>query len=160
MKLMAPILVREDLLSWAEQQHVDGQKIAFTNGCFDLIHFGHLETFIQAIDSGAKLIVAINSDSSISDLKGPSRPLMSETDRSLLLASLRYVDAVTIFPEPTPLETIMLIKPDILVKGDEYAEEDIVGASEVRSWGGKVHRVPMRPGRSTSLIIDKIKRLS
>ena len=160
MKLMAPILIREDLFTWAEQVRSDGQQIAFTNGCFDLLHFGHIETFIEAIESGAKLIVAINSDSSISALKGPTRPLMAETDRSLLLASLRYVDAVTIFPEPTPLETIMLIKPDILVKGDEYAEEDIVGAREVRAWGGTVHRVPMRPDRSTSLIINKIKRLS
>jgi rfaE bifunctional protein nucleotidyltransferase chain/domain len=160
MKLLAPIIPRNELAEWSRKAHLAGQKIAFTNGCFDLIHFGHIESFREATESGAKLIVAINSDSSVSKLKGPSRPLMPELDRASLLASLRYVDAVTIFPEPTPLETILLIKPDILVKGDEYADEDIVGASEVRSWGGTIHRVPMRHGRSTSSLINKIKRLS
>ena len=103
--------------------------------------------------------MALNSDPSVLGLKGPGRPLLPAADRAALIAALRPVSVATIFAEPTPLETILQIRPDVLVKGSEYTEEDIVGAPEVKSWGGRVVRVPMVPGWSTSQIIDAIRRL-
>ena len=153
------ILAREELARWAEGVRAAGRTIAFTNGCFDLLHRGHLESLTVAAAEADELLVAINSDRSVRDLKGPPRPLVPEGDRAALLAALRAVSAVTIFAEPTPLETITLVRPDVLVKGSEYGIEDIVGAREVASWGGKVVRVPMRAGWSTSQIIATIKQL-
>ena len=135
------------------------RTIAFANGCFDLIHSGHLASLIQAAEGADELVVALNSDASVRILKGPGRPLLPEGDRAALIAALRPVSAVTIFAEPTPLETILQIRPDVLVKGSEYTEEDIVGAPEVKSWGGRVLRVPMVPGWSTSQIIEAIRQL-
>ena len=103
------------------------------------------------------MIVALNTDHSVRDLKGPGRPVLPGPDRAALIAALRPVSAVTMFAEPTPLETILLIRPHVLVKGSEYADQDIVGAPEVRSWGGRVLRVPMVPGWSTSGIIAAIR---
>jgi len=153
------ILARERLREWAEGVHAAGRTIAFTNGCFDLIHSGHLASLVQAAANADELVVAVNSDASVRLLKGPGRPLLPAADRAALIAALRPVSAVTIFAEPTPLETILQIRPDILVKGSEYNEDDIVGAREVKSWGGRVVRVPMVPGWSTSQIIDAIRRL-
>jgi rfaE bifunctional protein nucleotidyltransferase chain/domain len=153
------ILVREGLEEWSESVHAAGRTIAFTNGCFDLVHSGHLASLLQAASNADELVVALNSDASVRELKGPGRPLLPEADRSALIAALRPVSAVTIFAEPTPLETILRIRPDVLVKGSEYKEEDIVGAREVKSWGGRVVRVPMVPGWSTSEIIASIRRL-
>jgi len=155
----ATLLDRGDLASWAASVRARGERIVFTNGCFDLLHRGHVEYLAEAAACGDVLIVAVNSDASVRGLKGPSRPLVSAADRCAVLQYLRPVEALTIFDEPTPLETIMLVRPDVLVKGDEYAERDIVGAEDVRSWGGDVVRVPMRPGRSTSGLIESIKRL-
>lgn len=152
------ILAREALSDWADSQRQQGRTIVFTNGCFDLLHRGHLESLQDAAAVGDALLVAINSDASVLRLKGPPRPLIPAADRAVLLAALRPVTAVTIFAEPTPLETILLVRPDVLVKGSEYAQEDIVGAQEIVSWGGKVVRVPMRAGWSTSQIIAKIKQ--
>ena len=153
------ILARERLREWAEGVHAAGRTIAFTNGCFDLVHSGHLASLVQAAANADELVVAVNSDASVRLLKGPGRPLLPAADRAALIAALRPVSAVTIFAEPTPLETILQIRPDILVKGSEYNEDDIVGAREVKSWGGRVVRVPMVPGWSTSQIIDAIRRL-
>ena len=154
------VLERGELADWGGKVHAAGRTIAFTNGCFDLVHAGHLASLKQAAEAADELVVALNSDASVTDLKGPGRPLLPEADRASLIAALRPVSAVTIFAEPTPLETILQIRPDVLVKGSEYSEEDIVGAPEVKSWGGRVVRVPMVPGWSTSQIIDAIRNLS
>ena len=153
------VLERGELADWGGKVHAAGRTIAFTNGCFDLVHAGHLASLKQAAEAADELVVALNSDASVTDLKGPGRPLLPEADRASLIAALRPVSAVTIFAEPTPLETILQIRPDVLVKGSEYSEEDIVGAPEVESWGGRVVRVPMVPGWSTSQIIAAIRRL-
>ena len=153
------ILAPDQLRAWADTVRAAGRTIAFTNGCFDLIHSGHLASLTQAAENADELLVALNSDASARRLKGPGRPLLPEADRAILIAALRPVSAVTIFAEPTPLETILQIKPDVLVKGSEYTAEEIVGAPEVKSWGGRVIRVPMVPGWSTSQIIEAIRRL-
>ena len=153
------ILAPGKLVEWAEAVHAAKRTIAFTNGCFDLIHSGHLASLTQASCKADELVVALNSDASVRQLKGPGRPLLPAADRAALIAALRPVSAVTIFAEPTPLEVILQIRPDVLVKGSEYSEEDIVGAPEVKSWGGRVVRVPMVPGWSTSQIIDAIRQL-
>jgi D-beta-D-heptose 7-phosphate kinase/D-beta-D-heptose 1-phosphate adenosyltransferase len=153
------ILSRDQLGAWAENVRGVGRTIAFTNGCFDLLHSGHLASLMLAAENADELVVALNSDPSVLGLKGPGRPLLPAADRAALIAALRPVSVATIFAEPTPLETILQIRPDVLVKGSEYTEEDIVGAPEVKSWGGRVVRVPMVPGWSTSQIIDAIRRL-
>ena len=153
------VLEHDELASWAKDIHATGGTIAFTNGCFDLIHKGHLASLAQAATTADYLVVALNSDLSVRDLKGPGRPILPEADRSVLIAALRPVSAVTIFGEPTPLECILQLRPDVLVKGSEYKEEDIVGSREVKSWGGSVVRVPMVPGWSTSQIIAAIRDL-
>jgi rfaE bifunctional protein nucleotidyltransferase chain/domain len=156
---LALIVPRDQLAAWAEAQRGAGRRIVFTNGCFDLIHRGHVEYLAEAAAAGDVLLVAVNSDASVRRLKGPERPLSPEADRLAVLRHLRPVGALTIFAEPTPRETIELVEPDILVKGDEYAESEIVGADLVRALGGEVLRIAMRPGRSTSAIIEAIKRL-
>lgn len=153
------VLERDRLASWSREVHAAGRRIAFTNGCFDLIHSGHLASLRQAAEAADELVVALNSDASVSRLKGDGRPILPEAERAALIAALRPVSAVTIFGEPTPLECILQIRPDVLVKGSEYREEDIVGAPEVKSWGGRVVRVPMVPGWSTSQIIAAIRNL-
>lgn len=153
------ILDRDRLRQWGEAVRAAGRNIAFTNGCFDLLHSGHLASLVQAAENADELVVALNGDASVRQLKGPGRPLLPEADRAALIAALRPVSVVTIFAEPTPLETILQIRPDVLVKGSEYTEEDIVGAPEVKSWGGRVVRVPMVPGWSTSQIIEAIRQL-
>jgi len=153
------ILAPGKLEQWSEAVHAAGRTIGFTNGCFDLIHSGHLASLTQAASQADELVVALNSDDSVRQLKGSGRPLLPAADRAALIAALRPVSAVTIFAEPTPLEVILQIRPDVLVKGSEYSEEDIVGAAEVKSWGGRVVRVPMVPGWSTSQIIDAIRQL-
>ncbi len=159
MSAVAPIITREDLASWAALRRDHGERIVLTNGCFDLLHRGHVEYLAEAAAAGDTLLVAVNSDASVRELKGSNRPLVPAVDRCAVLRHLRAVAALTIFDEPTPLEVILLVKPDVLVKGDEYAESEIVGAPEVRSWGGDVMRVSMRSGRSTSGLIESIKQL-
>lgn len=159
MKGAAPLLERAELAAWAARVRARGKSIVFTNGCFDLIHRGHVEYLAEAAACGDILLVAVNSDASVRALKGHRRPLVPAADRCAVLQYLRPVAALTIFDQPTPLETITLVKPDVLVKGDEYAEDEIVGAPEVRSWGGDVVRVRMRTGCSTSGLIESIRRL-
>lgn len=139
------------LLQW------QGQKIVFTNGCFDLLHAGHVTYLEQAKKLGDKLIVGLNSDRSVSVLKGPGRPIIHEADRARVLAALEAVDAVVLFDQDTPLQLITQIKPQVLVKGNDYAEQDVVGGTEVKSWGGTVALVPVVPGHSSSGIIEKIQ---
>ena len=153
------VLARADLAAWGQAMRDAGRTVAFTNGCFDLVHSGHLASLQQAAAAADELIVALNSDDSVRRLKGEGRPILPAAERAALIASLRPVSAVTIFAEPTPLDVIVQIRPDVLVKGSEYEEDEIVGAREVKSWGGRVVRVPMVPGWSTSQIIDAIRRL-
>ena len=152
------VLASDERAAWGEEQRAAGRTVAFTNGCFDIVHSGHLWSLAEAARHADLLVVAINSDASVRQLKGPDRPYIPEEHRAALIAALRPVSAVTIFGAPTPLEVILQVRPDVLVKGSEYDESDIVGAREVRSWGGAVVRVPMRAGWSTSAIIDSIRR--
>ncbi len=133
-----------------------GQRVVFTNGCFDLLHAGHVTYLEAARKLGDRLIVGLNTDRSVSALKGPTRPVIHEQDRARVMAALEAVDVVILFDEDTPLTLIQAVKPDVLVKGDDYTEEQVVGGVEVKSWGGKVALVPIVPGRSTSNIIGKI----
>jgi D-glycero-beta-D-manno-heptose 1-phosphate adenylyltransferase len=135
------------------------KKIAFSNGCFDILHEGHIFSLSQAAKEGDVLIVGINSDASTKRLKGLSRPINNEHSRALLIASLIMVDAVVIFEEDTPLEIIKAIMPDIIVKGGDYTVEQIIGAKEVIANGGSVVINPIVQGFSTTGIIDKIHRL-
>lgn len=134
------------------------QKIVFTNGCFDLLHAGHVTYLEAAKKTGDKLILGLNTDRSVSALKGPTRPVIHENDRARVLAALEAVDAVILFDEDTPLNLIDAIKPDVIVKGDDYTEEQVVGGNEVKSWGGSVKLIPLVQGRSTSGILEKISR--
>ena len=151
------ILTLPDLQRRLEQWRLLGKTIVFTNGCFDILHVGHISSLTEAAKYGDILIIGLNADASIKGLKGSGRPINDENARALLLASLTMVDAVVFFSEPTPLELILTIKPDALVKGGDYKIEDIVGAKEVVSWGGKVIINPIVDGFSTTAIINKIQ---
>lgn len=134
-----------------------GKKIVFTNGCFDILHIGHVDYMERARSLGDFLVVGLNTDASVSRLKGPNRPVQKESSRARVMASLEFVDAVILFDEPTPFELISAILPDILVKGDDYSVETIVGADVVIANGGKVETIPLVKGYSTTSIINKIK---
>ena len=130
--------------------------MAFTNGVFDLLHSGHIDLLFAARETADVLIVGINSDASVRRLKGPDRPIRSESERAYVLAGVEAVDLVVIFSEDTPLELVKLLEPDVIVKGGDYNEATIIGASEVRSRGGQVVVVPLTPGQSTTAIIGKL----
>ncbi|MES2012232.1 MAG: D-glycero-beta-D-manno-heptose-7-phosphate kinase [Pseudomonadota bacterium] len=132
------------------------KKIVFTNGCFDLLHAGHVTYLEAAKKTGDILILGLNTDRSVSALKGPTRPVIHEQDRARVLAALAAVDAVILFDEDTPLQLIDAIRPDVIVKGDDYTEEQVVGGTEVKSWGGAVKLIPLVQGRSTSKILERI----
>lgn len=134
-----------------------GEKIVFTNGCFDILHPGHIEYLSKAADLGDVLIVGLNSDESVRRLKGENRPVNSETARALVLASLRFVTAVVLFGEGTPYELIRTVQPDVLVKGGDYTAEEIVGNDIVTASGGQVVILGFLPGYSTSHLIRKIR---
>lgn len=136
-----------------------GKKIVFTNGCFDILHRGHVTYLQQARELGDLLIVGINSDASVKRLKGQERPVNMLEDRAFVLSALKSVDYVIAFDEDTPLNLIMSIMPDILVKGGDYTIESIIGAQEVLAHGGRVEIIPFVPGKSTSSLIDVIKSL-
>lgn len=136
------------------------RPLVFTNGCFDILHRGHVTYLAEARALGASLLVAVNSDSSVRGLgKGLDRPINGEEDRLAVIAALESVSLVTLFSEPTPLEIILLTRPDILVKGGDWAVENIVGAQEVKQWGGQVHSIPFQFERSTTAILDKVRRV-
>jgi D-beta-D-heptose 7-phosphate kinase / D-beta-D-heptose 1-phosphate adenosyltransferase len=149
------VLRRDDLVKRIALWRANHERVVFTNGCFDLLHIGHITLLEQARRFGDRLIVAINSDASVSRLKGPSRPIVDENARARVLAALAAVDAVVIFDEPTPLELIVAVRPDVLVKGGDYQANTIVGAEEVASWGGDVKIVPLVEGFSTTRLIEK-----
>lgn len=132
------------------------RRVVFTNGCFDLLHVGHVRYLQEAREQGDLLVVALNTDKSVQVLKGPTRPVQHELDRAEIMASLECVDYVTLFGEETPLKLIELLAPDVLVKGGDWTPDKIVGSSFVLSRGGEVKSLAFEPGRSTSSIIDKI----
>jgi D-beta-D-heptose 7-phosphate kinase/D-beta-D-heptose 1-phosphate adenosyltransferase len=135
----------------------NGERVVFTNGCFDLLHVGHIAVLEQARRFGDRLIVAINSDASVRSLKGPTRPIVGENERARVLAALAAVDAVVVFGEPTPLELIVASRPDVIVKGGDYNPDTVVGAREVKTWGGQVKIVPIVEGFSTTRLIGAME---
>jgi rfaE bifunctional protein nucleotidyltransferase chain/domain len=150
------ILERNTLKERVDSLRLEGKVVVFTNGCFDLIHVGHIRLLQKARKRGDCLVVAVNSDRSARQIKGPDRPKIPEKERAEVLGALGCVDWVTIFDEPDPLVLIKLLKPDVLVKGGDWPEEKIVGASEVKEAGGTVSRVPLEVGVSTSDILEKV----
>lgn len=151
-KILQPEALPEKLAYW----RFKGQKIVFTNGCFDLVHQGHIDYLSKARDLGDILIIGLNTDNSVRRLKGSHRPINDEKSRALILASFLFVDAVILFDEDTPYELIKKVQPDILVKGSDYKAEDIVGYDIVTAKGGKVETLDFLPGFSTSGIEKKI----
>ena len=140
------------VLNWRKH----GERIVFTNGCFDLLHAGHVTYLEAARKTGDRLVLGLNTDRSVRALKGPTRPVIHELDRARVLAALEAVDAVILFDDDTPLALIEAIHPDVLVKGSDYSENEVVGGAEVKSWGGRIALIPIVPGRSTSGIIEKL----
>lgn len=136
-----------------------GRKVVFTNGCFDILHVGHIRYLQEARSLGDLLVVGLNSDSSVRALKGPTRPVQNEGDRAEILAALEAVSCVVIFSESTPEKLIEAIRPDVLVKGGDWPIEKIVGAKSVLGWGGEVKSLKFHPGRSTSSILEKVQKL-
>ena len=153
---MNNILSWEKLKKEVELRRLDGSKIVFTNGCFDIIHAGHVRYLQKAKNAGDVLIVALNSDSSMRKIKGEKRPIVPQKERAEVVASLKSVDYVTLFTEKTPIKLIEYLRPDILVKGADWPEDQIVGRDSVLSWGGKVFLIPVVKGVSTTKIIEKI----
>ncbi len=149
------ILSRSHLVAEVRRRKLAGQKIVFTNGCFDLIHPGHTRLFRQAADLGDFLIVGLNSDASVRRLKGPTRPLNDEDARAEVLSALEAVDVVTIFDEDTPLELINALLPDVLVKGGDYRPDQVVGRAEVEAAGGRLVLIPLVPGHSTTGVVER-----
>ena len=147
----------EEAVAWRDGLRRSGQRVAFTNGCFDILHAGHVRLLTAAREAADALVVGLNDDASVLRLKGPSRPLVPQAERAELLAALEAVDRVVLFGEDTPLETILALRPDVLVKGADWSEDAIIGASEVKSWGGRVARVQLVPGTSTTTIIERIR---
>jgi D-beta-D-heptose 7-phosphate kinase/D-beta-D-heptose 1-phosphate adenosyltransferase len=154
---MNKILDRTILREKLDTLRRNGKKIAFTNGCFDILHVGHVRYLREAKKTADVLVLALNSDSSVRSIKGEKRPLVPEAERAEVLAALEFIDFITIFPEITPLELINYLKPDILIKGGDWPEEKIVGREEVKKWGGRVVLIPEVKGKSTTNIVEKIK---
>jgi len=156
--IKSKIYFLSDLEKLSDKWKEEGEKIVFTNGCFDLVHRGHLEVLANSADLGDKLIIGLNSDSSIKDLKGGNRPIIDEISRSILLASLQFVDAIVFFSEETPQKLIETLVPDILAKGGDYKVKEIVGHEVVLENGGEVILVPFIDGFSSTNIVEKIKQ--
>jgi len=135
-----------------------GEKVVFTNGCFDIIHLGHVDYLEKAQNLGQRLVLGLNTDNSVSRFKGPERPLQDQYSRGRVLAAFQFVDLVVFFDEDTPLNLIAFLRPDILVKGGDYLAENIVGADVVKSAGGVVETIPFVSGYSTTRIVEKIKK--
>ena len=156
-KLKAKIFNIKDLSQMLKEWRSDGNKIIFTNGCFDLIHLGHLEILARSADLGDKLIVGINSDMSIKKIKGNSRPIIQEDSRAKQLAAIEFIDAVILFNEDTPYDLISFINPDIITKGGDYKKNDVIGNELMNKKAGEVVIIPLTQGYSTTSILEKIK---
>lgn len=145
-----------ELEKQVKQWNKENKKIVFTNGCFDIIHQGHIDYLAKARDLGDKLIIGLNTDLSVSSIKGPTRPIQDEKSRAIILASMQFVDAIVYFSDPTPYELIKTLQPDILVKGADYKPQDIVGYDIVKAKGGEIITLTYLEGYSTTNIITKI----
>jgi rfaE bifunctional protein nucleotidyltransferase chain/domain len=153
------IISREAAARWVKELQAQGLRVVFTNGCFDLLHPGHVSYLEEARKLGDALIVAVNTDASVKRLgKGEGRPVNPEKDRARMVAALAVVDRVVLFEEDTPLELIQLLKPDVLVKGGDYRLEEVVGREEVKSRGGEVRILPLVPGYSTTALLNRLKK--
>lgn len=147
----------ENARAWRASQQ---GRVVFTNGVFDLLHPGHVDVLLGARRFGDALIVGVNSDASVKRLKGPDRPIRDEAERAYVLAAFEMVDCVVIFREDTPIELVKGLRPDVLVKGGDYSEATIVGAPEVRGWGGDVRVIPITPGHSTTNLVNRLRAQS
>jgi rfaE bifunctional protein nucleotidyltransferase chain/domain len=152
---VASIQTRDSIGQDVRRLQSSGKRIVFTNGCFDIIHPGHIDLLGRARELGDVLVVAINSDNSVRRLKGPDRPVFPEAERAEILKALNMVDFVCTFDEDTPLETILIVHPDVLVKGADWTA-NIVGQREVEEWGGKVEALPLVAGQSSSGVIERV----
>ncbi|MFC0186181.1 rfaE bifunctional protein, domain II [Pseudarcicella hirudinis] len=153
------ILNKEQAAEKVAEWHAEGKKVVFTNGCFDIVHLGHIDYLEKARNLGDKLVLGLNTDASVNRLKGKTRPVVNEYARSRMMSAFEFIDTVILFDEPTPLQLIESLNPDILVKGDDYSVENIVGSDFVLGNGGKVETIPLVPGYSTTAMIEKIKNL-
>jgi len=156
-KITDKIKSRKEAEAIAKYWASKGEKMAFTNGCFDIVHRGHIDYLSKAKDLGTKLILGLNTDASVQRLKGPQRPVVDEQSRAILMAALQFIDLVVFFDEDTPYELIKALQPDILVKGSDYNAEEIVGYDILMAKGGKVETIDFVEGFSTSSIVEKIK---
>ena len=152
----------DKIMSWSaaakwRQSRAGQGAVVFTNGVFDLLHPGHIDVLLGARQQGDALVVGINSDDSVRRLKGPDRPVRVVAERCYVLAALEMVDTVVVFEQDTPLDLIQALKPDVLVKGGDYDADGVVGAPEVREWGGKVVIIPLTPGHSTTTTIERLR---
>jgi D-beta-D-heptose 7-phosphate kinase/D-beta-D-heptose 1-phosphate adenosyltransferase len=151
------VVTQDELILHVAEHKRNGRHVVFTNGCFDLLHPGHLRVLEQARALGDVLVVALNTDSSVRLSKGPGRPLLPQDERAELMASLAVVDYAVLFAEPTPQSLIARLLPDVLVKGGDWGENEIVGRAEVEGAGGRVVRIEMAPGYSTSALLEKMR---
>ena len=154
-QLLHKIKQGQDAVHYVARERFFGKKIVFTNGCFDVLHIGHIRLLLEAARSGDILVVGLNSDASIKRLKGDKRPIHTQDIRAEMLATLIPVDCIILFEEDTPEELIRIVKPDVIVKGGDYSENEIVGADFVKSYGGEVKIFPLEAGHSTTQIISK-----
>jgi D-beta-D-heptose 7-phosphate kinase/D-beta-D-heptose 1-phosphate adenosyltransferase len=155
---MGKIVSQDELILLIAREKRNGRRVVFTNGCFDLLHPGHVRCLAEARALGDLLVVAVNSDSSVRGNKGPERPLVPQNDRAEVLAALSSVDYVTIFDEPTPRDLIARVLPSVLVKGADWGPNEVVGREEVEASGGRVVSVPLTPGYSTTNLLRKIRK--
>lgn len=155
--MQSRVLTLEEAILQFGREKRNGKRVVFTNGCFDLLHPGHIQTFEQARALGDILVVGVNGDASVRALKGPGRPILPERERAEILAALESVDAVIIFQEETPREVISRLLPDVLVKGGDWPADQIIGREEVEAAGGRVVLAPVIPGYSTTDILRKIR---
>jgi D-glycero-beta-D-manno-heptose 1-phosphate adenylyltransferase len=156
--IKSKIITKETLRPLLNVLKFKSKTIVFSNGCFDILHRGHIEYLSKAASLGDAMIIGLNSDASVKRLKGPNRPVQDEISRAMVMASLKFVDYVVLFEEDTPYELIDYIKPDVLVKGSDYKEDEIVGADIVKKNGGKVVTIDLVEGYSTTSIIERSKK--
>ncbi len=156
---MGEVVTRTELKQRIATLKRERKRVVFTNGCFDILHPGHIRMLEKARSLGDALVVGINSDPSVQEMKGPQRPVIPDSERAELLAALAAVDFVTIFDEPTPRELITEILPAVLVKGSDWGPDEIVGREEVEAAGGEVVSIPLEAGYSTTKLIDRIRRI-
>lgn len=155
---MGAVLTRQQMAEERKRLRAAGRTVVFTNGCFDILHRGHVEYLTKARALGHVLVVGLNDDASVRRLKGPKRPIVAQEDRAIVLAGLAAVDYVVIFEEDTPLELIRAVVPDVLVKGSDWAVEAVVGKDVVEASGGRVQTIDFVPNRSTTGIIERIEQ--